>query len=109
MNWAIGHNIAGYLPEDEGVVFDNWADAFTTLRAEMRDYADTDDEAAMGELPEDAFADDYPVMLATVDSILVDDQALPDRAWQVWVNDHDGRPVVFWVDRTDEPATNPPE
>jgi hypothetical protein len=45
--WTVGHNLAGYLPESDLKVYDDWAEAFTGFLEEMKDYAESDEDLAV--------------------------------------------------------------
>lgn len=103
-SWVIGRNLAGYLPESETYAYATWNDAMNALEAEMRDYADTDDEDAIQELDSESLDDDWPSMLAHVGAIWTDDTPTSGD-WSVQVPDSRDRPIVFWIqfDPTREP------
>jgi hypothetical protein len=59
--WVTGRNSPGCLPENELTAYATWADARDGLVADMRYYADTDDEAAYAQLSGELTAKaDYP-------------------------------------------------
>lgn len=99
--WVVTTNIAGYLPESDPLLFESWSAAAAGIAAHMSEYADRDDDAAADTMPEDAFEDDQPAMLATVASILRDNSpAAVGQPWGAWVEDNSGRRIVFemtWV------------
>jgi hypothetical protein len=106
VNYAVGRNLAGYLPESDVVVFDTWRDAAEYLASEMKCYADTDDDAVWQTLPDDHADDEMPSMLATVESILRDDPPKDGQEFGAIVEDNDGRMISFWLMFTDEPVSD---
>jgi hypothetical protein len=112
MHFHVGHNLAGYMPESDVSCHTDYAEAVADLVAEMRDYANSDDEGTLAYLEDLArsypndypraeqgdFGDDTPSMLATVESILADDgpSATPAE-YSAHVTDGMDRTIVFWL------------
>lgn len=110
-HWTVSHGMSGYLPmSDDTTAFLSWGTAREALIADMRDYADTDDDAAFGALSmvpatdypqnEDGspdYGDDMPTMLATVGAMLADGAVAPvtDAEWTGYVTDSDDRAIYF--------------
>lgn len=117
-HWTISHGLSGYLPmsDDDSIAWQDWSEARDALIADMRDYADTDDDAAWDSLTmvpasdyptlEDGspdYGDDAPSMLATVNSMVSDGDVAPfaDAEWSGWIEDSDGRTIYFSLSRHD--------
>jgi hypothetical protein len=110
-HWTVSHGLFGYLPMgDDTFAFLSWSDARDALIADMRDYADTDDDATWDVLTmgpatdypthEDGspdYGDDAPTMLATVDAMIADNfiAPTPNYQWSGWVEDGSGRTIFF--------------
>jgi hypothetical protein len=99
---------------DDAFAFLSWSAARDALVADMRDYADTDDDATYDSLsmvpasdyPTHAdgspdYGDDSPTMLATVESMIADGDVAPfaDAEWTGTVEDGDGRTLWFGLSR----------
>lgn len=114
-HWTISHGLSGYLPmSDDTAAWLSWSDAREALIADMRDYADRDDDAAwdsLADAPEEDypqqedgspdFGDDAPTMLATVDSMIADGDLAPidGEEWTGLLEDSDGRTIYFALSR----------
>jgi hypothetical protein len=117
MLYSIGHNVAGYLPETDVKWFANREDAVVQLVSDMREYASTNDETTWEALPGDAetarahgyavtdegidYGDDWPSMLATVESVLTDGPDAGSGSWSTSVEDGSGRRIAFWLQEHD--------
>jgi hypothetical protein len=117
-HWSVSHGLSGYLSgSDDVTAWLSWTDARAALIADMRDYADTDDDATWDTLTmtvpasdypshEDGspdYGDDAPSMLATVDAMITDGDVAPfaDAEWIGTVEDGDGRTIWFGLSRHD--------
>lgn len=107
--WTVGHNLAGYLPESDVFTYAEWADAAEGYRAEARDYADRDDDAAAEMLTEEEWQAEPPAMRATVDSILSDPSfpLVDGQEYTMIVADNDDRRIAFFLAWS--PDTDPPD
>lgn len=120
-NWVIGRNMAGFLPESDPFVTDDWEHAAFCLREDMREFAEFDDDftyqwlmdtADMADYPDyesSGYGDDEPSTMATVASILKDDGPRDGQEWAGWVEDNQGRRWEFWLHATEDPVTDDEE
>lgn len=114
-HWHTGHNQPGFLPESEVYCHGtDWQAALDALKADMRAYADDDDDREyelLSEVSQDDYpltedgsrdyGDDLPSMRATVDAILTDDGPENGKEWQGYVSENDGTVIVFWLSAID--------
>ncbi len=97
--WTVGHNLTGYLPESDVFAYGDWADAAEGFKAEARDYADRNDDAAGEGLTEAEWEAEPPSMRATVDSILSDPSfpLVDGQDYAMIVADNDDRRITFFL------------
>lgn len=100
--WTVGHNLTGYLPESDVFAYEEWADAVEGFKAEARDYAETNDDAAAEGMTEEEWTAEPPSMLATVDSILADDPPVEGKDFAMIVADSDDRRITFFLAWSDD-------
>jgi hypothetical protein len=89
MNYAVGHNVSGYLPESDVYVTDTFADAQAYLIHELlfaADYAETED---IGD----------ELALAAEDVNLWNG---PDTCYVEMIDSEHCIPTAWWIDVTEE-------
>ena len=117
-HWTVSHGMSGYLPMgDDNHAWTDWSDARDGLIADMKWYADADDDAAWDNLTMNANPDDYarnedgspdygddaPTMLACVESMVADGDVAPvaGEEWSGWIEDAAGITIYFSLSRHD--------
>jgi serine/threonine protein phosphatase PrpC len=110
--WVIGHNMFGRsrstLSEFDTPAYATWNEAADALANDMREYADSNDEANDAMAEEDWTDEDYGSMRATVDAILHDfsiersHNIWYGKDWSCWVADSGDSRVVFWLHWSDD-------
>lgn len=89
MNWSVGHNLPGYIPESDPVITSEWEDAVITFINELERVRDD-------EFISDDDADDCQRAIEQV-------QAMDPAAYLFYV----GEPLIaYWINETDQPPTD---
>src|SRR4051812_25620284 len=105
--YHVGHNPPGRITEQEPGCFEEWLPAAGYLITLMREYADSDDEAAFLEANPEMTGyptaleylqtHDFPRMRTAVEAVLQDNPPREDVDYSAAVEDNDGRLISFWL------------